>query len=167
MSDDDWDHLSDEQLDRLTAAEADTARGVLALLDRIEELESRPCPHVVEGDEGTNHCALAEANVTRARAERDQALAGAYGDIEAIEEVMHRDADDWIASHPAEALAALEAEGVLAKRYAIPDSPYVTPRERFRWVLVSDAGGRRDAVELWERVDTLPPRIGEEGPTVT
>lgn len=49
--DGDWDHLSDEQLDRLTAAEADTARGVLALLDRIEELEGR-----ISTDE--DHCVL-------------------------------------------------------------------------------------------------------------
>lgn len=54
-----------------------------------------------------------------------------------------------MANNPDAVLAALEAAGVLAKRYAVPNSRYADPN-------------LDDVTEVWTRIDTLPPPIGEE-----
>lgn len=75
---------------------------------------------------------------------------------------LHR---EWVASHPEEALVALEAAGVLAKRWMVPESPYVTP-ERRTWRIFDDPSRPHPTdrvTEVWTRIDTLPPLIGEEG----
>lgn len=65
--------------------------------------------------------------------------------------------------NPTVVLQYLVDTGVLVKCYAVPDSPHVA-RGRFSWGLFANPGdrGKEDVVELWERVDTLPPLIGEE-----
>jgi hypothetical protein len=51
---------------------------------RIRELESRPCPHVVTGSEGTSYCALAEESVKRLEGR----LAKAQNAMRAAEELQ-------------------------------------------------------------------------------
>jgi BMFP domain-containing protein YqiC len=48
-----------------------TGRALPAFLDRIKALEARTCPHVVTGDGGISHCALASEIVGKAIAKLD------------------------------------------------------------------------------------------------